>query len=212
MILFLDEDRAYLNWVTHHRTGFVLDCLRHPTKAHLKLHRATCPEIKQSGSKRTHWTTGRHMKGCAVDSAQLQAWALDQVGCEAGACPQCTPDREPAADEPHAEMHLTRLDQEILSAVLDIAACHLDDDDHAYALTVGGIGRCLDKTEGQLAAALARLVEGGLLRLGTALAAGKAPAARCGVWPTAGALRTLEYYAGFSDQQLAAELERLVHV
>ena len=68
MILFLDEDRAYLHWVLHHRTGFVLDCLRHPRKTHLVLHRATCPLVKQAAAKRTHWTTGRHMKGCASNS------------------------------------------------------------------------------------------------------------------------------------------------
>jgi hypothetical protein len=28
MILFLDEGRAQMNWVAHHRTGFVLDCMR----------------------------------------------------------------------------------------------------------------------------------------------------------------------------------------
>lgn len=211
MILFLDEDRAYLNWVTHHRTGFVLDCLRQPTKAHLTLHRATCPEIKQAPTKRTHWTTGRHMKGCGLDPAQLQAWAVEQAGCEAPGCPLCTPDRPPAHAHEPGEVHLTRLDQDILSSVLDIAACHLDDDDHAYALTVAGVCRCLGKTEGQLAAALDRLVEGGLLSLKGASGPAKAPSPRAAVWPTAKALRTLDYYAGFSDQQLAAELERLGH-
>lgn len=66
MILFLDEDLAYLHWVTHHRTGFVLDCLRHSTKAQMVLHRATCPQIKRSESKRTHWTTGKRQKGCSL--------------------------------------------------------------------------------------------------------------------------------------------------
>ena len=37
MILFLDEDRAYLPWVTRHRNGFVLDCHRKPTKHHTSL-------------------------------------------------------------------------------------------------------------------------------------------------------------------------------
>jgi len=30
MILFLDEDRAYLSWVAHHRQGFILDGKRKP--------------------------------------------------------------------------------------------------------------------------------------------------------------------------------------
>lgn len=72
------------------------------------------------------------MKGCTLDLAQLQAWAVEHAGCAATGCPQCTPDRQHAVDSPGAEVHLTRLDQKILSAVLDIAACHLDDDDHGY--------------------------------------------------------------------------------
>ena len=91
MILFLDEDQAYLYWVAHHRSAFVLDCLRHPTKAHLVVHRATCPEIKRSESKRTHWTTGKHMKGCAADIQQLTAWAMEQTENEPAFCPLCSP-------------------------------------------------------------------------------------------------------------------------
>ncbi len=67
MILFLDEDRAYLSWVTHHRNGFVLDCHRKPNKHHLMLHRAICPDIKRSATKTTHWTTGHHMKACSLN-------------------------------------------------------------------------------------------------------------------------------------------------
>ncbi len=51
MILLLDEDNAYLHWVTHHRSGFVLNCSRHPTKAQLILHRSTCPLPVGSASK-----------------------------------------------------------------------------------------------------------------------------------------------------------------
>jgi hypothetical protein len=79
MILFLDEDRAYLSWVTHHRNGFVLDCNRKPTKHHLILHRAICPEIKHSATKTTHWTTGHHMKACSLNAEELKTWALRQM-------------------------------------------------------------------------------------------------------------------------------------
>jgi hypothetical protein len=37
MILFIDEDRAYLSWVTHHRNGFVLECAPKPSNRHLML-------------------------------------------------------------------------------------------------------------------------------------------------------------------------------
>jgi len=158
MFLFLDEDQAYLNWVLHHRTGFVLDCLRHPTKARLVIHRATCPEIKRSESKRTHWTTGKHAKGCSLDIEQLKAWAKDQTGHEPTYCSQCSPHQEI-----ETQTHLTKLDRDILDVVLEIASIHIDENDQAYALTLGMVARCLAKTEGQLTAALARLIDDGLL-------------------------------------------------
>jgi hypothetical protein len=39
MLIFLNEDRAYQNWVTHHRLGFVLDGRRQPRGRGLTLHR-----------------------------------------------------------------------------------------------------------------------------------------------------------------------------
>ncbi|HWA96854.1 MAG TPA: hypothetical protein VG713_00105 [Pirellulales bacterium] len=210
MILFLDEDRAYLNWVTHHRGGFVLDCSRHPAKAHLVLHRARCAEVKQAANKRTHWTTGKHMKGCAIDAAELVQWAEQQTGHAPACCAICGPDRDLPAND-GAEHHLTHLEREILSYVLEIAAYHLDADDHAYTLTVGMVARCLGKTEGQLTAAFQRLIDGELLTVSRALRPGEFYPPRTGVLPTAQALRTLEYYSDFNDKQLAGELQKLQH-
>jgi hypothetical protein len=204
MILFLDEDRAYLNWVTHHRTGFVLDCLRHPTKTHLVLHRATCPEIKRSESKRTHWTTGKHMKGCSIDLGQLQTWAKEQTEHDPTFCPQCSPQLIV-----ETEHHLTKLDRDILDFVLEIAAAHMDDDERPYALNVGMVARCLDKTEGQLAAAFGRLVEDGMLSLMGKKKPGETPSPQCGIFPTAKSLRTLPFFASLDDSQIDAELGKL---
>ena len=89
MILFLDEDRAYLSWVTHHRSGFVLDCHRKPTKHHLILHRAIRPAIKHSATKTTHWTTGHHMKACSLNADELKTWAHEQTGANASGCVSC---------------------------------------------------------------------------------------------------------------------------
>ena len=120
MILFLDEDRAYLSWVTHHRNGFVLDCNRKPTKHHLMLHRATCPEIKHSATKTTHWTTGHHMKACTLNAEELKAWAHEQSGANPSGCVSClVTDPSRPVDQP---IHLTKLDQEILSFVLEVAS------------------------------------------------------------------------------------------
>ena len=206
MILFTDEDRAYLNWVTHHRTGFVLDCLRHPTKAHLILHRATCPAVKRSASKRTHWTTGKHMKGCSLDIEQLKTWGKDQTEHEPTYCSQCSPQHEVVT-----EAHLTRLDRDILETVLEFASLHIDENDHAYSLTVGMMARCFGKTEGQLMAALARLVDDEMLLLAGKLKPGETPSPHCGVFPTAKALRTVPDYAALTDVQIQTELSKLGH-
>src|SRR5690242_80541 len=107
MILFLDEERGYLSWVTHHRQGFVLDSPRKATGKHVTVHRATCELIKRSESKRTHWTTGSRMKGCSLDLNELQMWAQTQTGSMAALCSICTPDGK--RSESDAEPHLTRL-------------------------------------------------------------------------------------------------------
>ena len=52
MILFLNEDRSYLNWIARHHSGFVIDCARHPAKGRMTLHRAACGLIKQANSNR----------------------------------------------------------------------------------------------------------------------------------------------------------------
>jgi hypothetical protein len=206
MILFLDDDRAYLNWATHHRTGFVLDCLRHPTKAHLVLHRATCPEIKRSESKRTHWTTGKHLKGCSLEIEQLKVWAKDQAGHEPTDCAQCLPQQEI-----ESETHLTKLDRDILEIVLEIASIHIDENDDGYSLTVGTVARCLGKTEGQLMPAFARLVDDEMLVMLGNARPGEILPPRCGIRPTAKALRTIPAYAAMTDTQVEAELSKLAH-
>lgn len=204
MILFLDEDRAYQSWVAHHRTGFVLDSLRHPSKRHLVLHRATCPEIKQAASKRTHWTTGKHMKGCSLDIEQLKAWALDLAGHEPADCPHCKPNETILA-----EPHLTRLDRDILDYVLEIASIHVDEIDFAYSLTVGMVARCLGKTEGQLVAGLERLASDGLLTV-PGLAKGGDTLWRSAILPTVKAFRMIPAYAELSDRKIQRDLDKLV--
>ncbi len=204
MILFLDEERAYLNWVTHHRTGFVLDCLRHPTKAHLVLHRATCPEIKHSGSKQTHWTTGKHLKGCSLEIEALKTWGKDQTGHEPTDCARCTPQQ--AID---AEVHLTKLDRDIIEIVLEIASIHIDENDDAYSLTVGTVARCVGKTAGQLMPALARLVDDKMLVILGKATPGEILPTRCGLLPTAKALRNIPAYAVMTDDEVEAELSKL---
>ena len=205
MIVFLDEERAYLYWVTHHRTGYVLDCFRKPTKSRLMLHRATCTQIKASANKRTHWTTGRHAKACSLDADSLKGWAVEQAHAEPKLCVECLGDTAPEAPP----LHLSRLDKEVLSFVLEVAMLHLDDRDASYLLTVGKTAKCLAKTPGQLSATLHRLADNGLLRLAGDVAADGAAQSGCRLMPTVAALRTLPCYQSSSDEEIEAELATL---
>jgi hypothetical protein len=208
MIVFLDEERAYLYWVTHHRTGYVLDCFRKPTKSRLMLHRATCPQIKTCPGKRTHWTTGRHAKACSLDADALQAWAIEQAHAEPDLCASCL--GEPASETP--PLHLSHLDKEVLSFVLEVAMLHLDDRDAGYLLTVGKTAKCLAKTPGQLGATLRRLVDNGLLKLIGNGGSQDAVSGSCRLMPTVAAMRTLPCYHESSDEVIEQELATLTMV
>ncbi len=207
MILFLDEDRAYLYWVTHHRNGFVLDCNRKPTKHHLMHHRAICPDIKHSATKTTHWTTGHRMKACSLNAEELKAWAMEHTGVDPSGCVSClVTDAPRPADQP---IHLTKLDQEILSFVLEVAMLHLDEKGGAYWLNVGMVAKCLDKTPAQLSAALSRLVVDDLLMVAGKWKPGEIHPTKCSLMPTVLAMKTLPAYQDRSDEEIEAEIRTL---
>jgi hypothetical protein len=208
MIIFLDEDRPYLYWVTHHRSGLVLDCRRNVSKSHLVLHRAICPAIKHSASKKTHWTTNPHMKACSLDAGELRFWAVGQCGDEPDDCTDCF-----AAPELHPEdhpLHLTKLGKEILSFVLEAAALHLDDGVGAYWLSMGMVAKCLDKTPAQLTAAVLRVVDDGLLTITEPANPGEALSTQCELVPTVAAMKTLPGYEDVSDKQIKGELKSIL--
>jgi hypothetical protein len=46
MLIIINDDPAYVSWLSRHRQGYVVDSKRRPTKNHLILHRATCPVVK----------------------------------------------------------------------------------------------------------------------------------------------------------------------
>jgi hypothetical protein len=208
MIIFIHEDRGYLNWVAHHHQGFVLDGRRRPKANHLVLHRATCPDIKRANSKRTSWTKGAKLKACSMDRDELMNWAVDESGNSARPCEKC----RPALDTPKdgtGEIHLTKLGADILDYVLDASLVHLDHEQPPYRLTVRDIAACFGKTSGQLSPALHRLVNDGLLTMdGTQRNAVAIPPKRI-VWPTIRAFRTLPAFEAESDAMIQADLAKL---
>lgn len=207
MVIFLDEELAYLSWVTHHRAGFVLDCLRPPSKGRRTLHRAACPEIKTSSKKRTHWTTGRHMKACAMDEESLKTWAAEQTGAVLRTCRQCLIDD--GSPQRNGSLRLSHLDREVLSFVLEVAVLHLDERDGGYLLTVGKTAKCLVKTPGQLNASLRRLAQDGLLKTVGAATQSEPLPINCQIYPTVLALKTLPAFKDLSDAEIESELATL---
>lgn len=209
MIIFFDEEKAYLSWLSRHRVGFVLDCFREPSRKRPVLHRATCPMVRYGQTKRTHWTTGSHFKCCADDATELEDWSRDQTWKIAGPCQLCRSSSGPRpAETPPDEVHLTRLEGRILSFVLEVAVGHLDDDQPAYALTVEAIAQCLGKSSAQLSAALHRLVGADLLSIDSLMPTEQVSADRT-VLPTARAFKTLPFYRDADFSQIAAELRKI---
>ena len=207
MIIFLNEDRAYLSWVAHHRAGFVLDGRRKPQLGHLTMHRACCLAIKSAPSRRFQWTTRAKLKACSLDRAELVAWAADE-GMQPASCGDCQPFNDALA--PTARGFPSKLGREILDYVLDAAVIHMEHEHPPYRLTIGDIAACFAKTPGQLRPAITRLMDDGFLA-----APGKSTPASLHsqqriVLPTMQALRTLEAFQADSDATLQAELDKLV--
>lgn len=94
MIIFIEEDEAYLRWIDENPGGLVVNALRRPTPAYLKLHRATCPHI--STDKRSNWTGPDYIKVGSASLDELKAWALHEIGGQLQSCAFCfRPAEEP---------------------------------------------------------------------------------------------------------------------
>jgi hypothetical protein len=206
MIIFLNDDRAYLYWVTHHRRGYVLAGRLRPKFSHLLLHRATCPEIKTASSPRVHWTTGAKFKACSLDRQELEAWAQEETAASAAHCAGCRPEHdEVIAAEP---AHLTRLGREILDYVLDAAVIHMEHESPPYRLSIADIAACFAKTPAQIRPALHRLIEDGFLTVQGDFGSSLMLSPRRVVLPTIAAMRMLEAFGDASDAMIDSELAK----
>ncbi|MEX2306674.1 MAG: hypothetical protein WD738_03735 [Pirellulales bacterium] len=116
MIIFIEEDDAYLRWIDENPGGFVVNSLRQPTAAYLKLHRATCVHI--STDQRSNWTAPDYIKICSTNRDQLNAWALHEVGGKLQPCGFCSR----VAAEPKPEVSQSKLVAKELERVERIVA------------------------------------------------------------------------------------------
>jgi hypothetical protein len=86
---FINDDKAYLQWLTRNSTGFVVNCYLRPSPDYLILHRASCWAI--STATRTNWTTTGYIKICSLHKRDLEAWAEKEVGGQLCCCKICKP-------------------------------------------------------------------------------------------------------------------------
>ena len=210
MIIILNDDPVYVSWLRRHRGGFVLDTRRKPSKRNTMLHRASCPQIRKSKTKRTHWTTGGRLKACSEVRDELAQWARDQIGAEPQVCSTCDPtgDDSPAAQHGDADHPLTKLENDIVSAVVESAVIHLDNE-LEYRLTVGDVASYLSKTPGQISAAVLRLVADQMLELEQGSGGGDSLLTTQRLLPTASSLGSVPAFAKMDSDKLHSELRTL---
>lgn len=206
MIVFLNEEHSYLSWIAHHHEGYVLDWRRQPTRQKPLVHRAQCDEIRHAKTKRTHWTTGHHLKACSLDLKELLSWA-EQMGGKPVNCAVCAP-TDNAVAAAQRQQPLTRLGKKIVDCVVERAVIHLDRGDQDYHVTVGEVAQALGKTPGQITSALRRLETDGYLRVPGDTGTG-ALTARLSVFPAPVAMRTLPAFEKMSKDRIQAELDQL---
>ncbi len=86
--IFVNDDKAYLQWLTRNPSGLVVNSYLHPSPDYLKLHRVDCWTI--STPTRTNWTTTGYIKICSLDIRELKAWAKGRGG-QLDYCQKCKP-------------------------------------------------------------------------------------------------------------------------
>ena len=207
MLIIINDDSAYLSWISRHRHGFVVDCKRKLEKNHLTMHRANCLRIKPH--KRARLTTGARIKICALEVMELEAWAQAETDGGLIACPDCRPDHPESESDAHRAKHaLTRLGNDIVSYVVDVAVMFLDEEESCFRPTVESAAKYLDKSPAQIAAAIDRLREEHYL-VCDGTAADGALQNNSILYPMAEALRSVPAFDAMSDEELCAELDRL---
>lgn len=87
--IFVNDDKAYLRWLTQNPNGLVVNSYLHPSPDYLILHRANCWTI--STPTRTNWTTTGYIKICSLDKRELEGWAEKEVCGQLRRCQICNP-------------------------------------------------------------------------------------------------------------------------
>jgi hypothetical protein len=84
---YVRNDDGYMDWISQHPDGFVINTYAKPSRAYLKLHQATCPSISRLQPGARTFTEGQYSKLCG-SQAELEEPAR-RLGGTALPCPLC---------------------------------------------------------------------------------------------------------------------------
>ena len=90
MTAFTDDDQGYLDWLSAHPEGYVLNASRPPRASYLKVHRVACGTITGKPANGAEWTRG-YVKVCSESPSELFQWAQQHTGGTPTPCGQCKP-------------------------------------------------------------------------------------------------------------------------
>ncbi len=71
MIIVIDDDDLFLDWMKNNPNGFVINAHRKPTSIYLKLHRSSCHTLHDQSVM--NWTRD-YLKACASRQNELVDW------------------------------------------------------------------------------------------------------------------------------------------
>jgi hypothetical protein len=89
---FRDDDAGYLAWLAAHPNGYVINIARSHSATEARVHHAGCRTISGENPREGAWT-GPYVKVCAEHLAELEQWAINQVGEPIPPCGTCHPAR-----------------------------------------------------------------------------------------------------------------------
>jgi hypothetical protein len=87
---FRDDDAGYLAWLAAHPDGYVINILRSHSANSSRVHRAGCWTISGEHLHKGG-LTHQYVKVCAEQLAELDQWAINQVGEPIVRCKTCHP-------------------------------------------------------------------------------------------------------------------------
>jgi hypothetical protein len=86
VITFRDEDEAFLDWISAHAHGYVVNANRIPKAGYLIVHTSACPHFDRSLDIRF---THEYVKVCSDTLHELVAWAENEIGGSLQQCSDC---------------------------------------------------------------------------------------------------------------------------